>query len=255
MVANDAVQHYGDSVQGAGTAYQSNNGLSQARYYWHDLRALVDGRGNHPSFYQINTFNEQDMVLDFDTAGVVRWLKRYDPSRLVNADSGGPANSLHVGDVDDLHVANPSPSNPHHPAPHQYVMDGEINWGQNFWVVGHTWTDGANRSEVCRMYSNPDAKHPVQPTGTPHESAEQILSMLSAANSSSSLLSVASYVCLHDTEMECDGLLSYDRTQKFSPRDVDRIRQANLELIGKPRRGISSSREKMKGWSPWLMSR
>ena len=38
--------------QGRGTAMQSNNGNARARYYWHDLKALIDGRGNHPSIYQ-----------------------------------------------------------------------------------------------------------------------------------------------------------------------------------------------------------
>lgn len=52
---------------------QSNNGNARARYYWHDLKALIDGRGNHPSIYQWNTFNEQDMMHDFNTSNVVRW--------------------------------------------------------------------------------------------------------------------------------------------------------------------------------------
>ena len=52
---------------------QSNNGNARARYYWHDLKALIDGRGNHPSIYQWNTFNEQDMMHDFNTSNVVKW--------------------------------------------------------------------------------------------------------------------------------------------------------------------------------------
>jgi len=28
-------------------------GNAEARYYWHDLKALIDGRGNHPSIYQV----------------------------------------------------------------------------------------------------------------------------------------------------------------------------------------------------------
>ena len=69
----DVVQHYGDSVQGRGTMMQSNNGNARARYYWHDLKALIDGRGNHPSIYQWDTFNEQDMMHDFNTSNVVKW--------------------------------------------------------------------------------------------------------------------------------------------------------------------------------------
>ena len=38
-------------------------------------------------------------------------------------------------------------------------------------------------------------------------------------------LSVASYVQLTDTEMECDGVLSYDRTPKFSAEQIAMIRK------------------------------
>merc|ERR1719253_2228373 len=37
-VAQDAVQHYGDSTQGPGSPYQSDNGHARAPYYWSDLK-------------------------------------------------------------------------------------------------------------------------------------------------------------------------------------------------------------------------
>eukprot|EP01047_Picozoa_sp_COSAG01_P119689 COSAG01_NODE_48397_length_381_cov_2.634752_2_plen_47_part_01 len=46
-------------------------------------------------------FNEGDMVAHFDAAKVVQWTKTYDPTRLVDTNSGGRANNLHVGDVND----------------------------------------------------------------------------------------------------------------------------------------------------------
>ena len=104
-------------------------------YYWHDLKALIDGRGNHPCIFQYDTFNEQDMMHDFNTSNVVKWVQRYDPTRLVDTDSGGPDNSLHVGDVDDLHVGGPSPTNPHKPSARQYMMDGEYG-NLEFWIDG-----------------------------------------------------------------------------------------------------------------------
>eukprot|EP01046_Picozoa_sp_COSAG06_P095277 COSAG06_NODE_41404_length_392_cov_0.440273_1_plen_43_part_10 len=30
-------------------------------------------------------------------------------------------------------------------------MDGEYG-NIEFWIANHTWTDSANRSEVCRLY-------------------------------------------------------------------------------------------------------
>ena len=107
VVMQDVVQHYGDSVQGAGSEYQSNNGGAKARHYFHDLKALIDGRGSHPAIVQWDLFNEQDMVEDFNTSGVLRWVRAHDPTRLIDVDSGGPANSDHRGDVDDLHVGAP----------------------------------------------------------------------------------------------------------------------------------------------------
>ncbi len=38
------------------------------------------------------------MVGHFNASAVVDWAKKYDTSRLVDTDSGGPANNLHVGD-------------------------------------------------------------------------------------------------------------------------------------------------------------
>ena len=67
MVAQDMVQHYGDSVQGRGTEMQSDNGNAHARYYWHDVKALIDGRGSHPCIFQWDTFNEQDMARPFSS--------------------------------------------------------------------------------------------------------------------------------------------------------------------------------------------
>lgn len=202
-------------------------GNAEARYYWHDLKALIDGRGNHPSIYQFDTFNEQDMMHDFNTSNVVRWVKQYDNTRLVDTDSGGPANDLHVGDVDDLHVGGPSSNNPHKPGPRQYMMDGEYG-NIEFWIKNHTWTSSENLSEVCRLYGNPDASHPMV-NGKPQGVAESIAAMANAAHQIGNL-SVASYVQLTDTEMECDGIISYDRTPKFSKAQIALIRKANVAL-------------------------
>jgi hypothetical protein len=43
-----------------------------------------------------------------------------DPTRLVDTNSGGPANNLHVGDVNDIH-SYPWPGNPV-PSALQYAM-------------------------------------------------------------------------------------------------------------------------------------
>ena len=55
------------------------------------------------------------MVSHFNASDVVAWTKKYDPTRLVDTNSGGAANNLHVGDVNDIHSCARSP--PSRPAP------------------------------------------------------------------------------------------------------------------------------------------
>ena len=39
---------------------------------------------------------------------------------------------------------------------------------------------------------------------------------------------------LTDTEMECDGVISMDRTPKFTPAQIAEIKKANDALVGEP---------------------
>jgi len=233
-VAQDAVQHYGDSTQGPGAPYQSNNGHARAPYYWSDLKALVDGRGNHPSIIQYEVFNEADMVRDFQASSAVNWVKMYDPTRLVDTDSGGPANAEKIGDVNDLHAGAP---NPEHPLPSktQYAMDGEYG-NIEVYIDGHTWTNSSARKEVCRLYRWAGGDHdPPSPHGNieAHNTSAQIVNMTAMLIAYGDVSS-AGYVQLTDTEMECDGILSYDRTSKFNKSDLAAIRNANIALVAKP---------------------
>lgn len=64
------------------------------------------------------------MVGHFDAAKVVEWVSSKDPTRLVDTNSGGPANALKVGDVNDIHDY-PWPRDPK-PSSSQYAMIGEV---------------------------------------------------------------------------------------------------------------------------------
>ena len=44
-------------------------------------------------------------------------------------------------------------------------------------------------------------------------------------------VSASVYTPTTDVELECDGFLNYDRTNKFSASDTQAIRKANEELI------------------------
>ena len=75
---------------------------------------------NNPSVIQFTTFNEGDCVALFNASAVAAWAAARDPTRLIDTNSGGPANALYVQAVNDWHTY-PYPGNP--PAsPTQYGM-------------------------------------------------------------------------------------------------------------------------------------
>jgi hypothetical protein len=51
---------------------------------------------------QWTAFNEGDMVAFFNPAEIIQYIRELDPTRLVDTDSGGPANNLFIGDVNDM---------------------------------------------------------------------------------------------------------------------------------------------------------
>jgi hypothetical protein len=112
-ILQDAVQKYGGASNATREPFLS------------DLKNMIDGRYNHPSIIQWEVFNEGDCVGVFpDVAAVVKWVQDYDPSRLVDTNSGGPGNDLHVGSVNDIHTY-PWPGSPDTTAT-QWALVGEF---------------------------------------------------------------------------------------------------------------------------------
>ena len=104
-----------------------------------ELKAMIDGRGNHPSIVQWDLYNEGDCVGVFNASEVVQWAQAYDPHRLIDTNSGGPANNLHIGDVNDIH-SYPWPGSPR-PSATQYAMVGEFG-GIGAFTPGAEWSPG-----------------------------------------------------------------------------------------------------------------
>jgi hypothetical protein len=73
-----------------------------------ELKAMVDGRGNHPCIVVWILFNES--WGQYDTARLTEWLKQYDPSRLVDSASGWT--DFRTGDIHDRHDYSPIPNAP-----------------------------------------------------------------------------------------------------------------------------------------------
>jgi len=184
-----------------------------------EFKAMVKGRGSHPSIVQFETFNEGDCwsvfkTAPYDVAGIVGLSRTLDPKRPVDTDSGGKANDLHIGDVNDIH-SYPYPGDPQ-PSATQYAMIGEFG-GIGAFVEGKEW-----KPKSCHTYLHVD---------TPAEEASTYVKMAATIASRVDHVSASVYTQTTDVELECDGFLNYDRSNKFSAANTEAIRKANQAII------------------------
>jgi len=99
-----------------------------------ELKAMIDGRGNHPCIVTWILFNES--WGQYDTFRLTDWIKQYDPSRLVDSVSGFV--DYPAGDIHDRHDYGNPPSAP--------AQDNRVSIVGEFGAVGHenngkTFTD------------------------------------------------------------------------------------------------------------------
>eukprot|EP01105_Mastigella_eilhardi_P009344 TRINITY_DN2211_c1_g1_i10.p1 TRINITY_DN2211_c1_g1~~TRINITY_DN2211_c1_g1_i10.p1 ORF type:complete len:418 (-),score=82.25 TRINITY_DN2211_c1_g1_i10:152-1405(-) len=202
IVIQDMIQKYGGATQDTIAPFMD------------DLKAMITGLYNHPSIVQWVTFNEGDCVGVFDANSVVEMVQQWDPSRLVDTNSGGPANDLHVGDVNDVHNY-PYPGDPK-PSATQYAMQGEFG-GIGAFVSGKEWVPS-----MCSTYLHVD---------TPQDEAEVYAQMMQTLMEEHADVSCSIYTQITDVELECDGFLNYDRTNKFNDAQMQLIIDANNAVI------------------------
>ena len=151
-----------------------------------------------------------------DVPAVMDWLIAYDPDRNTDTNSGGGANGLNIGDVQDSHDY-PAPGQPQ-PNFHQYAEQGEYG-GLGFIMRGHEWVVGG-----CGAYVKHNTTDDYISTW-----AGYVASLTKYKQAPGT--SVAIYTQLTDVETECDGWLNYDRTAKFSAAQVAQIKGINAALI------------------------
>lgn len=176
-----------------------------AAQFERELRALIAGRGNHPSIVMWVVFNEG--WGQYDTPRMAEWVKRLDPTRLVNSASGWTDRG--VGDVIDIHNY-PAPAAPK-PEPKRAAVLGEFG-GLGLPVAGHMWREAhwgyqamSDGERLTRKY-------------------EQFLRRVYALRDHDGL-SAAVYTQLTDVEIEANGLLTYDRA--VTKVDVERVAAVN----------------------------
>lgn len=176
------------------------------RTEWKDI---MDYLFSVPSIVVWVPFNEA--WGQFKTEEIAEWTKTYDPSRLVNAASGG--NFYRTGDIVDLH---------NYPAPAMYLYDAQrVNvlgeyGGIGLPVENHLWKPDNNWGYVKFKNSKETTEQYV-------EYAEQLKKLVKAG------FSGAIYTQTTDVEGEVNGFMTYDR--KVDKMNVPVVKKANQEVI------------------------
>ena len=111
IVFQDMVQKYGGA---------SNDTVP---LFLEDMKRAILGRKNHPCIVQFTVFNEGDCWNVFNVSETLNMARSLAPDHLLDTDSGGKANDLHIGDVNDIH-SYPQPGDTQ-PSKTQYAMVGE----------------------------------------------------------------------------------------------------------------------------------
>jgi beta-galactosidase/beta-glucuronidase len=176
--------------------------------YRRELSAVIDLLRNQPSVVVWVPFN--DGWGQFDTDGILSWVKSYDPTRLVDGPSGWTDRGS--GDIHDIH-AYPGPAMPELEASRTVVL-GEFG-GLGLPVSGHLWRDRDNWG--YRTYATSQELQESY-----DRLIDELLPMIDAG------LAAAIYTQTTDVEIEVNGLMTYDRAVvKF---DKDKMAQTNRRL-------------------------
>ncbi|MBI9064720.1 MAG: chitobiase/beta-hexosaminidase C-terminal domain-containing protein [Marinilabiliaceae bacterium] len=185
---------------------RSEESEKQFRY---ELKQMMDGLYNHPSIVMWVPFNEG--WGQFKTAEIVKLVKDYDPSRMVNNASGWTDRK--VGDVHDIHNY-PEPASPE-PEPNRAVVLGEFG-GLGLNIPGHMW------EETNWGYRNLSSKEELLYR---YETFYTDVWRLKDSKG----LCAAVYTQITDVESEANGLMTYDRElMKVDPKLLKEINTGNF---------------------------
>ena len=183
----------------------NNKTPESQREFEKELRALVEGHRNHPSIIMWVVFNEG--WGQHSTERYAKLVKELDPSRLVSNASGGFDKKC--GDILDVH-SYPNPRGAR-PEPTRAAVQGEFG-GLGLGVPGHTW---GKRHWGYRGVADRDGLT---------AGYERVLRSIYEMKDSMGL-SAAIYTQITDVEVECNGLLTYDRA--IVKPDLERVAAVN----------------------------
>ena len=179
--------------------------------YRTEWAAIMDNFHNHPSIVVWVPFNEA--WGQFKTEEITNWTKERDPSRLVNAASGGNFHS--VGDILDIHHY-PTPAMPRADlfGQDRILVLGEYG-GLGLPVEGHTWQEKDNWG--YQSFKSAD------------ELFEKYKDFIGRLETMIPMgLSAAIYTQTTDVEVETNGLMTYDR--KVIKMPVEKLEEIHQQL-------------------------
>ncbi len=159
-----------------------------------EWNAIMDALHNFPSIVVWVPFNEA--WGQFETVEITKWTSMKDPSRLVNAASGG--NFYPVGDILDFHhYPHPAIPDPAFFGRDYVVVLGEFG-GLGLPVDGHVWQQKDN-------WGYQSFKNKTDLFNTYSSYIGRLEGFISKG------LSAAVYTQTTDVEVETNGLMTYDR--------------------------------------------
>ena len=177
--------------------------------YYKEWQQIMDALRFFPSIGVWVPFNEA--WGQFDTETVAEWTAAYDPTRLINAASGG--NLRLCGDILDIHNY-PAPSMPFHSSDFVVVL-GEYG-GIGFPIKDHLWWNKRNWGYI--QFNNTD-----------EVTAEYVKYATMLKKFIPQGMAAAIYTQTTDVEGEVNGFVTYDR--KVTKMDKAKVKAINTEII------------------------
>jgi hypothetical protein len=194
-----------------------------------ELKAMIDHLRFFPCIYCWVPFNEG--WGQHDTDEILKWVKEYDPTRLINGPSGWEDRGY--GDMKDMHLY-PGPGM-FPPMPDRVSVLGEFG-GLGLPLEGHLWRDSKNwgyrtlrTTEELRLGYRQlmQRLHPLVGKG----------------------LAAAVYTQTTDVEIEVNGLMTYDReVVKFDPKETAAWHKALFGPVPEYREIVPTSEKRPQEW-------
>ncbi|MFG3151605.1 PA14 domain-containing protein [Streptomyces sp. NPDC048219] len=187
-----------------------NPGTAARAEYEREMKEMIDEHVSSPSVVMWVTFNEG--WGQYDIGRVAAQAKAWDPTRLVNNQSGlNLGADGGAGDIMDEH-GYPSPALPPRPDGERALVSGEYG-GLGLAVPGHAWS-------VQQSYVDVD---PATYTDDYLARLDEVRALVCRGSNG------AVYTQITDVEGELNGLTTYDR-EVLKP-DAERMRAAHQALI------------------------